>query len=91
MTLIDISMQYYTFELDHESSKLCVILTPFGMYQRTRLPMGCKPSADIAQGVMNEIFDDLLQEIKVYIDDILICHTDWNRHIEVVTEVLKRR
>jgi hypothetical protein len=50
LMLIDISMQYYTFALnEQELAKLCVIVTPFGMFKRTCLSMGLKPSADWAQ------------------------------------------
>ena len=41
-------MQYFTFELDSESQKLCVISTPFGVYKYKRLSMGIKQSSDIA-------------------------------------------
>ena len=88
-TKIDVSMQYYTFRLDRQSSDYCTIVTPFEKSRYTSLPMGVCQSSDFAQATMEEVLRGL-SNVTVYIDDIKITHDNWEEHIQCVKEVLYR-
>jgi hypothetical protein len=77
--MIDISIQYYMFELGKSSKELCTICMPFGNYIYYWLPTEICQSPNIAQ----EAMEDLLRELKeanVYIDDIGVFSHNWSDH-----------
>ena len=52
--------------------------------------MGVSESPDIAQEFMENLLRDLLEEIMVYIDDILVTNHDWKSHHILLDKVLVR-
>ena len=89
---IDVSMQYYTFELDDGSKDLCTIDTPFGKFKYNKLPVpvGLKCAHDIAQEPMEQIFSDLQEDTETYIDDIGAFSPTWDHHIALLDKVCKK-
>jgi len=87
-TKLDVSMQYYTFELDEESQDLCTIITPFGKYKYTRPSMGLKCSPDIAQLIMESVLSGI-KDADVYFDYIGAFCKEWDHHIQLFSTMLR--
>jgi hypothetical protein len=88
LTKLDISMQFYTFELDDESRSYTTIATPFGLYRYKRLPMGICESPDIAQEIMEKVLAPLRDKIDSYIDDVAVFSNSWEEHLELLRHLL---
>jgi hypothetical protein len=86
-TKLNVSIQYYMFELDEESQDLCTIITPFGKYKYLRLLMGLKCSPDIAQAAMENVLSDI-KDADVYIDDGGAFSSDWDHHVNLLASIL---
>jgi hypothetical protein len=88
-TKLDISMQYYTFELDEESQYLCTIIMPFGKYKYLRLAIGLKCSPDIAQAAMENVLSDI-DDANVYINEVGAFSNNWDHHVKLIATILQR-
>ena len=88
-TKLDISMQYYTFDLDEESKDYCVIATPFGLYRYLKMPMGISPASDISQHAM-ELTLKGVKEADAYFDDVKCWRESWSQHLVTLERTLSR-
>jgi hypothetical protein len=89
-TSLDLNMGYYTIRLDLDSSKICIIIFPWGKYSYKRLQMGIAGSPDICQAKMMEQMESL-EFVRAYIDDLLcISRGSLEDHQEKLEEVLKQ-
>ena len=87
-TKLDISMQYYCFNLDKESQQYCVMSTPFGLYKYLKATMGVSQSPDFAQSVMDELIIEFRKCVETFLDDVGIFTQTWSEHIHILSKVL---
>ena len=90
ITKIDISMGFYTFELDDQAQHFFVISTPFGPFKYLHLSIGLTNSPDVFQSVMHPLFQDI-PEVECFIDDKgVFTNTTFDQHLIVLHQVLLR-
>ena len=86
--MIDITSQFYHFNLNHASRSLFVITTPFGLFQYLRLPMGIKITPSFTQSVMGSFFGHI-DYVEVFMDDIAVFSTgSFAAHLVTLRSVL---
>ena len=88
-TKLDLSQAYQQIELEDSSKELVTINTQKGLYRYTRLPYGVASAPGIFQRTMENLLQ-VMNNVVVYIDNILITGTDDNTHLANLQEVLNR-
>ena len=70
---IDLTSGYHQIPVDEACRHLLAFITPFGLFEWCRLPMGPKGAGSYFQQMMQKILAGLLYVIcEVYLDDILV-------------------
>ena len=86
---IDLADAYLQLELDDDAKKLCVINTPFGLYQYHRMCFGVASSPAQFQRLMDTMISGL-SGVAAYLDDLIITGATEAEHWENVEQLIKR-
>ena len=86
-TALDLNMGYYTIPFAERSKDVTTIVTKFGKFRYTCLPMGMVISGDVFQSKMYDLIGDI-EGVKTYIDDILcVRKNSFAQHITQLEEI----
>ncbi|GFS11869.1 reverse transcriptase [Elysia marginata] len=86
---IDLSKGYWQIPLSEQSKPMTAFATDLGLMQFRVMPFGlqCAPAA--FSRLMRKVLHGL-DNVKNYIDDIIIHHASWEEHIKGLKNVLSR-
>ncbi|ORD97962.1 YG31B [Hepatospora eriocheir] len=82
---------YYQIKIDSNDTHKTAFALPNDLYEFTRIPFGLKNAPRVFQRVMQQILN-VLDFVKVYLDDILIHSENIHDHIQhckIILELLK--
>ena len=88
---IDLASGYWQVPMDPADQAKTAFITPFGLYEFTRMPFGLRNAPAAFQRLMTEVLGSLLYDFSlVYIDDIIIYSATYADHLKHISAVLDR-
>ena len=90
ITALDISKAYFVCGWDRSQFGLMYFEHDGERYGFRRTPFGLADLPEHFVNLMNKIFGDMKENVKVYFDDILIISKNYEEHLETVKEVIRR-
>ena len=86
---IDLSKGYWQIPVVEEDIEKTAFITPDGTYDFLRMPFGMKNSGATLVRGMRKILAGM-NNVDSYIDDLIIHTNDWQAHLQVLGELLRR-
>lgn len=90
-SILDLNSAFNQIPLSDTSKKYTAFVTPFGLFQYTRLPFGFVNSPQVFTRLMDLVLGDLKYNcVYPYIDDLCIFSKDISSHLRHLRAVLQR-
>lgn len=92
LTTLDIKSAYWQIPVAESSRPLTAFVVPTrGLFQFKRMPFGLHNAPATWQRFIDRVVGvDLEQYVFVYLDDCVICTSTFEKHMEVLQEVIRR-
>ncbi|GFO36958.1 Pol polyprotein [Plakobranchus ocellatus] len=88
---LDLASGYHQVAMEETDQEKTAFMTPFGLYEFTRMPFGLSGAPATFQRLMQSSMNDLvLRIILVYIDDVLVFSGDFDDHIKRLETLFNR-
>ena len=88
-SVLDLKQAYHQIPISTESQKYLTINTHLGLFAFKRLPNGIHSGPAIFQIIMDGLLADIPKAVS-RLDDILIAGTDYEDHLNTLSQVLER-
>ena len=90
-SVLDLTSGFYQVAMAEDDMQKTAFITPFGLWEYTRMPFGLCNSPATFQRLMLRCFgDQALESLLIYLDDIIIYSDTVDEHLKRVELVLSR-
>lgn len=87
----DLQAGYHQVQIAGQNRWKTAFKTKYGTYASTAMPFGLSEAPATFQRIMQEIFLEELDDfVAVYLDDILICSSTRETHLQHIKQVLQK-
>ena len=88
---LDLASGYHQVAMDDKHQEKTAFITPFGLFEYTRMPFGlCNAPATFQRLMQTSMNDLVFQILLVYLDDILVYASSFEEHLHRLEIVLSR-
>lgn len=86
---LDLVKGYHQIPLEEDSKEVTAFVTPFGLYEYNAMPFGLMNAPATFQRLMNNVLAGI-ENVVVYLDDIVVFSDSWEDHLHRLEVVLAR-